>query len=367
MRTRWPFAAAVLAATLAAQAPPVVAAPRAAPLPAAAAELVLAFQRAHGIPGLSVAIGSERGVLAQGFGVADLENDVPATAATVYRLGSISKTVTAVAALQLVAERRLDLDADVRTWLPEFPAKPWPVTLRQLLGHQAGVRHYLPLEGESTVHYRDQRAALARFASDPLRAEPGTEFHYSTYGYNLVAAAVESARAAPFAAVVAALAAACDAPSLQDDDVRRLIRHRAQGYIRAKGAAVDGPLANSALMDGSYKLGGGGLCSDAGDLVRFGLALLDGRLLPPSSWTLMTTAQRTQSGAWTGYGMGLRIGERDGRAEYHHGGAQSRVSTVLLLVPEPRTVVAVLCNLEGVQALPLARQLADHALAPRAR
>jgi len=332
-------------------------------LPEAAAAAVRAFQQEHAIPGLSVAIAQGSAVTwAQGFGLADLENDVAAGADTVYRLGSISKPVTAVAALQLVERGKLQLDVDVRTVVPEFPEKPWPVTLRQLLGHLGGVRHYQRGETESTVHFDTQRAALPRFAGDPLLHEPGTKYFYSTYGFNLVAAAVEAADGRPFAAVVADIAARAGAPSLQDDDVRRLIRHRAQGYIR-RGEALE----NSALMDGSYKLGGGGLCSSAPDLARFGLALLDGRLLGEDALRTMTQEQQTTAGEGVGYGCGLRIGERHGRREFQHGGAQSRVSTVMVLWPEPRAAAVVMCNLEGVRALPLAQQLLDTLCAPAPR
>lgn len=337
--------------------------PALAPLPAAAAELVIAFQREHGVPGLTVAVGRGDAIaFAQGFGTADLENDVAATVDTVYRLGSISKPVAAVAALRLVEQGKLALDRDVRTWLPELPEQPWPMTLRQLLGHQAGVRHYRAGEGESTVHYATQRAALERFAQDPLLHEPGTKFLYSTYGYSLVAAAVEVAGERPFPAIVAGLAELADAKTLQDDDVRRVILHRAQGYVRRGGR-----LENSALMDASYKLGGGGLCSSAPDLGRFGLALLGGRLLGVDSLRTMTSGQQTRDGVPTGYGCGLRTGVRNGRVEYQHSGAQSRVSTVLVLWPEPRACIAIMGNLEGVRLLPLAQQVLDLLGSPQGR
>jgi CubicO group peptidase (beta-lactamase class C family) len=259
-------------------APAIAGAPPAVlPLPANVAAAIATFQQEKGIPGMSVAIATPRSVRAQGFGLADLENDVPATAATVYRLGSISKPVTAVAVLQLAAQQKLALDGDVRTWVPEFPEKAWPVTLRQLLGHLGGVRHYMRGETESTVHYESQREGLGRFAGDALLHEPGTKYLYSTYGYNLLAAAVEAASGQNFGAYVRThIAGPAGATTLQDDDVLRLIKHRAQGYVR-QGEK----LQNSDLMDGSYKLGGGGLCSSAPDLARFGLALLDGRLLSP--------------------------------------------------------------------------------------
>lgn len=326
--------------------------PRWAPAAVAAIE---AAMRDLQIPGLSCTIGVD-GTLSfqRGFGFADVENEVSATAATVYRLGSISKPITAVLAMQLVEQRRLDLDRDVHTIVAEWPEKAWPVTTRQLLAHMGGVRHYRG-EPESTVHYATQVEGLVRFANDPLLHEPGTKYLYSTYGYNLVAAVVEKTEKQSFGDLVRErIAGPCEAPTLQDDDVRRIVRHRAQGYVREGGV-----LRNSELMDGSYKLGGGGLCSSADDLVRFAAALLQGKLVAPETLAAMWTPQKTSAGATIDYALGFRVAERRGNREVYHGGAQSRVSTFLLLLPERRVAVAVLCNLEGVKLQALARQLVD--------
>lgn len=315
------------------------------------------------VPGLSCVVGVDDALpFRRGFGLADVENDVPATAQTVYRLASISKPITAVLALQLAEAGKLDLDADVGTLLPQWPKKPWPVTTRQLLGHLGGVRHYRG-EAESTQHYATQTDALARFAADPLLHEPGTAWHYSTYGFNLVAAVVEARTGKPFAEVVAErIAVPAGAPTLQDDDVRRIIRGRAQGYVRE-----DGVLRNSALMDSSYKLGGGGLCASAEDLVRFAQALVDGRLVKPESRSAMWTRQRTTDGKEVEYGLGFRVALDGGRLVVSHGGAQSRVSTMLYVLPEQRIVVAVLCNLERVRLQPLCTQIAGFVLAAERR
>ncbi|MGE3174434.1 MAG: serine hydrolase domain-containing protein [Planctomycetota bacterium] len=323
--------------------------------------LAEAFAAEHQVPGLSVAIGRRGGeVEAFGLGLADVENDVPATADTVYRLASISKIVTAVAVLQQVEAGALDLDRDVRGYVAAFPEKRWPVTLRQLLGHLGGVRHYRRGEGESTAPFATQAEGLVRFADDDLLHEPGTQYRYSTYGFNLAAAAAEAAAGVPYATWVREhIAAPAGAPTMQDDAIARIIRHRAQGYVRR-----DGELQNSQLMDASYKLGGGGLCSSAPDLARFGLALMAGKLIGADSLTAMTTAQATRDGKSTGYGMGIGVATgADGRREWSHSGAQARVSTALLLRPDDGIAVAVLCNLEGVRAMPLARAIADGARA----
>ena len=329
--------------------------PGAAPPWAAAARAAIeAQQQRDAIPGISCAIAVGDALpFAAGFGLADVENDVPATPRTVYRLASISKPVTAVLAMQLAEQGELDLDADVATLVPQWPAKPWPVTTRQLLAHLGGVRHYAG-EGESTRRYATQTEGLVRFAADPLRHEPGTKYLYSTYGYNLIAAVVEAKTAQPFAAVLRErIAVPAGAPTLQDDDLRRIVRHRAQGYVRQRGE-----LRNSALMDGSYKLGGGGLCASAEDLARFAQALMAGKLVQPETLAAMWTRQRTNDGKEIGYGLGFNVRREDGRLVVAHSGAQSRVSTMLLLLPEQRIAVAALCNLEGVRLSALAKELA---------
>ena len=327
-----------------------------APLPPKMAAVVDAAQESRGIPGISVAVAlGGRLAYAEARGFIDLENKVPASLQSVYRLASISKVVTAVAVLQLVEQGKLDLDRPVGEYLDEWPEKRWPVTTRQLLGHQGGVRHYRRGEGESTRHYRSQRAGLVRFARDPLLHEPGTKYHYSSFGFNLAAAVVEAVTGEKFADYLEeAISRPSGAESLQDDNVRRLIPHRAQGYIR-RGSVLE----NSVLMDSSYKLGGGGLCSNAVDLAHFGVALLDGRLLTEESLSKMMTAQLTSSGGTTNYGLGIRVGGENETLRIWHGGAQSRVSSVLLLEPKSALVVVVLCNLERVRPLFLARQLAD--------
>src|SRR6201991_2136977 len=104
---------------------------------------ITATMSQQNIPGLSVAVVTDQKLRwSNGYGLADLENYVPAKAATVYRLGSISKTITAMAVMQLVEQGKLNLDAPIQAACPAFPQKQWPVTARQLLGHLAGVRHY---------------------------------------------------------------------------------------------------------------------------------------------------------------------------------------------------------------------------------
>jgi serine beta-lactamase-like protein LACTB, mitochondrial len=158
------------------------------------------FMASTHVPGVSVAI-VETGEFewAQGFGFADLENNVPASEHTLYRLSSISKSLTATAALELWERGKLEFDTPVQKYCPSFPQKPWPITTREVLGHIAGIRHYKSESQDdpeigNAKHFDDPiQAGLNFFKNDPLVAQPGKSFHYSTQGYALVGCIIEGA------------------------------------------------------------------------------------------------------------------------------------------------------------------------------
>ncbi len=155
--------------------------------------LALRMKRGFGAPGLAIAVAVDGQVVwSEVCGYADLSRRMPVTAATRFRIGSVSKTLTAAAAARLVQEERLDLDAPIQRYVASFPAKGHPVTARDLLAHVAGIRHYQGNEALSGVHYVSVTDALRVFARDPLLFEPGTQYSYSSYGFNLVGAAIEA-------------------------------------------------------------------------------------------------------------------------------------------------------------------------------
>jgi CubicO group peptidase (beta-lactamase class C family) len=312
-----------------------------------------------GIPGLSLAVAQGGAVRFEaGIGFADVENEVRARPETVYRLASVSKPITATALLKLAEDGVLDLDAPVSRYCPDFPEKPWPLTSRQLLCHQGGVRHYRAGEVPTTRRAASLTEGLALFRDDPLAFEPGTAVLYSTYGYTVLGCAASVAAGRPFLELLHDLVfrpAGMTATRL--DDVRELIPGRAQGYIRDG----HGRLLNSALADMTLRVPGAGLCSTAADVARFGAALLDGRLVSQKTLREMLTLQKTRDGRVTAFGLGLSVATRGGRSEAWHTGGHQRVSTVLYLRPDDGTAVAILTNLEDVQTeiLDLARRLAD--------
>ncbi len=308
-----------------------------------------------GIPGLSVAIAAGDGpIWTRGYGFADVENFVPATERSRYRLASISKPITAVALLSLVEAGKASLDDDVRKYVPEFTEKPWPVTLRQLLGHLGGVRTYQGDEMESTAHYENVRDGLVMFAADPLAAQPGSKYIYSSYGFNLAGAAAEVIAAMPFRQLLAGnVFTPAGMTSTRDDDSFAIIPNRVSGYARSK----TGDLRNCALSDTSNKVPGGGMISTAADIVRFGRAVMEDRLLRPETRKIMWSPQRRSDGGYTSYGLGWTLGTLDGQPRYSHGGGQPGTSTFLDIVPGERTVVAVMTNLQGAPAKEISEKI----------
>jgi CubicO group peptidase (beta-lactamase class C family) len=310
------------------------------------------------IPGLTVAIGSAAGLRwSNGYGMADLENLVPATALTEIRLGSISKPITAVAVMQLVEKDKIQLDAPIQRYVPTFPQKPWPLTVRQLLGHLGGVRHYVGREElDSTRHYTDRITPLKIFQDDPLLFEPGTKYSYTSYGFNLLGAAVENVARVAFVDYLRAnIFQPAGMTHISPDDVYEIIPHRARGYRLSETKQ----LQNCSLADTSNKVPGGGLISTAGDLVSFALALNAGKLVKPATRDLMFAVQKFASGEPSTYGMGWQIAQFEGRKMVAHGGGQQGISTYLMLFPQDGLALAVMLNREAAPAGRIANQIAS--------
>jgi CubicO group peptidase (beta-lactamase class C family) len=322
-------------------------------------QAVQTFVAAKHVPGVQVAVRDQDGQRwSAGFGWSDLENKVLVTPQTSFRLASVSKTLTSAAVMRLAEQGKIDLDKEIQTYCPAFPVKPWPITVRQLLNHTAGVRHYKDdAEYNSTKAYASVVDGLSVFKDDPLLFQPGTKFFYSTFGYCVLGCAVEGASGKDFGAALEDLVLApAGMTATRIDSVHDLIPHRALGYV----LAADGKtITNSDLADTSYKIPGGGIVATADDLVSFGASFLAPGFLRTDTVQAMWSLQTPGTGEAEGYGLGWILGTRNGLREVFHTGAQQRVSTVVYLLPDEGRVVAVFANLEDAESLDLARQLAD--------
>jgi len=316
-------------------------------------------------PSISVAVGVDgKLVWADARGYADIESKTFATPDTGYAVGSVSKPITAVLAALLWQDGLLDIDADVRSYVSSFPEKKHTITLRQLLSHQAGIRHYKfgwkpPVFSESSLNreFANTEESLMLFADDALLFEPDTDFEYSTFGYTLIAAAIEGATGQSYINVLEdRVLGPLGMDSTSIDREGHISGIRASDYVGtfSKKAVAPAPTTNS-----SYKWAGGGLVSTPTDLVRFGNAVLSAGLLMDAAHTAMFTARKLPSGELNPrhYGLGWQIGglvvtdEETGEDKIitliNHGGTRAGSMSILMIVPDHNIVVAMTANTVG--------------------
>ena len=298
------------------------------------------------IPGLSVAVGNGPEVVwSEGFGYSDLTHQVTVTPLTKFRVGSVSKPITAAALGVLVEEGALDLDAPVQTYVPSFPEKTWPVTTRLLAGHLGGIRHYRGTENFSAVNYPDVLSGLEIFQDDPLINEPGTEFSYSSYGWNLISAVVEGAIGEPFLEFIHS--EVFDALGMENtipDYNQPVIPHRTRFYTKGP----EGQVVNAPYVDNSYKWAGGGFLSTPEDLLIFANAHQTPGYLQAETLELLFTSQRLRDGTETGYGIGWRSDTNDhGETIVSHTGGSVGGRTVMTLNRDNGLIVAIVANLSS--------------------
>jgi CubicO group peptidase (beta-lactamase class C family) len=310
------------------------------------------YMRETQMPALSIAIRKGDFVWSRGFGLADVENGVPATAESSYRMASVTKPMTAVAVMKLAEQGKVDLDAEVQTYVPYFLKKAQPVTVRQLLGHLGGISHYKNYEVEG--RFREQkttREAVAVFEGWDLVAEPGTKFVYSSYGYNLLGAVVEGASKRPYGDYLRdEVWTPLGMRATRMDDPRAIIPHRVRGYV-----LEDGTLRNSEYVNISSRFGGGGTRSTVGDMLML-ITSLD-RVLKHETVESMWTSGVTRGGQTTRYGFGFGLVPRNGRFVVAHSGSQEETRTDLQYVPQQQFAMAFASNFENAEFDDLANRV----------
>ncbi len=310
---------------------------------------------APNIPGFAIAVAVDgKLVWSEAFGYADLETNRPATTATQFRIGSVSKPLTADAVAQLYESGKLDLDAPIQRYVPSFPVKGAPITTRLLGGHLAGIRHYSGGEFVLNQRFPTVTAALAIFQNDSLVAAPGTRFSYSSYGFNLISAVVEGASKEEFLTYMSRhVFRPLGMTSTAADKNDSLIPNRTRFYERTQA----GEFVPSPVVDNSYKWAGGGFLSTAEDLVRFGSAHLKPGHLEAATLELLFTPQHTTSGQATTYGIGWYTAPDSlGHRYVWHGGGSVGGTTAFGVDRDSRVVFALVTNL-GEARLDGAREI----------
>jgi CubicO group peptidase (beta-lactamase class C family) len=321
--------------------------------------------RVDQIPAMSIAV-IDDGTLAwsEAIGTANLETGEPATVQSRFRLGSVAKVLSADLAAVLAHEGAVDLDADIRTYVPAFPDKGKVITLRQLLGHLGGVRHYVDGDFDFAVPggvidwrvYPDADSILALFAGDPLVAAPGEEFNYTTFGYSLIGLALEGATGKRYFELLnEKILAPAGIQGIAVDDMFMLVPGRVEFYDPIADyegmlpAETYGPVVNAAHLNSAYKIPGGGLIGTAEAVARFGALHLPGGPLSESELPELFAVQKTRAGVETEMALGWHI-SRDGKGRrlFSHSGSQQGCRAFLAIYPDDGLVVAVLSNMGGL-------------------
>jgi CubicO group peptidase (beta-lactamase class C family)/tetratricopeptide (TPR) repeat protein len=297
------------------------------------------------VPALSIGFYKDGYIWAEGFGFADLENQVPAKAESAYRLASVTKPMTAIGVFALVEAGKIDLDAEVQEYVPYFPKKEYPVTVRLVLGHLGGISHYRDYDAEG--HFKDHmdtREAIAVFEDFDLVAEPGTRYQYSSYGYNLLGAVIEGASGKPYGEYMREVLwgpFGMDATVM--DDPFELIPNRVTGYQ----PGPDGGVIRSEFVDISSRFAAGGTRSTVIDLLKFARGLDRNNVLSAQTTDTMFTSMQTSDGHFTGYGMGWSTDPVNGRFRVGHTGGQAETRTYFAYFPSDHFAIAAAVNFEG--------------------
>lgn len=301
------------------------------------------FVDSSAVPGISLALGIGGFTWFQGFGYADLGERRPMTPHSRLRIGSVSKSLTAMAMGRLLEEGLLDLDLPVWHYVPEFPVKEHPLTSRHILGHQSGIRHYRGTEAYSNERYATVTEAMSVFADEPLLFEPGTSVSYSTYGFTLLSAVMEKASGRPFLSLVEDLVLDPVGMTRTGPEIGgEPIPEQATGYELGRNGQPYVP----PQVDLSNKWAGGGYVSTAGDLLKFARAHLAETVLRTETVELLWTPQATAQGTATTHAMGWQVVPGPGgRTMLVSGGSAIGGTAVVFLFPGEEVIVVFLTNM----------------------
>ena len=309
----------------------------------------------------AVAVGG-RIVWSEAFGMADLAGRRRAAPGTRFGIGSISKTLTLAAALALADAGRLDLDAPVERYLPDFPHRGRGVTVRRIGAHQSGIaddfanKHYW-----STTHFASLDRAYRRIAAAPPAFRPGARSEYATGLFTIVGRVLEQAGGGGYMDVMRrTVLEPAGMSATEPNDPRHPPAGRATFYARSERAGFE-PVPP---FDPSHKLPGAGFLSTAEDLAGFGAALLRPGLLSERGRREMFAPVPLADGTPTRYALGFQVLDDGGRRLLLQPGGGPGIASWLAIYPDDKVVVALLSNATGAPLDETVRRMAAGFLRP---
>ena len=341
------FGPLLFALTLAVSPAPAAEPPEPQPAHHASGVLLEALRSDRG-PGVQAAVLVDGKIVwSEALGLADLEASVAMERGTRLRIGSVSKVFTAALAAHWIAEGRLDPDSVVHQVLPTFPSSP-AIPIHTLANHTSGIRHYdfsNLAEANNTHRYDHLADALALFQGDPLLHEPGSAFHYSSFGFNLLGVVVEAVSGEPFLdGLERRLLHPLELDGTGGDRPWAVIPERGRFYT----VTADGVVINTLWRDSSDYYPSGGLLSTAEDLVHLAWESFEPSeegLLAGRPRDLLSTPTTLADGTALPYTFGWQHGTTaDGSPYFGHGGLTNGATAEVRFYPRQRLAVAVIAN-----------------------
>ncbi len=316
------------------------------------------MQRQH-VPGVALGVVLKgKFVKEKGYGLADVERNVPVTTDTVFEIGSITKQFTATAIMLLVDGGKISLDDKISRYRDGLPEAWRAVTIRQLLSHTSGIPDYEAIMGYGSyrnIMTADQVIALA--ASKPMDFAPGTQWHYSNTGYFLLTLALEKITNQPyFQFVQAHLLTPLGMTHTRSSEPRDIIPLRAAGY-----AFENGRLENRDPIQPTATGGAAMLVSTLGDMAKWGAEILTPTLLREKDYDLMWANTPLADGTPSGYGFGWFVAPKHGHRALEHSGGTAGFTCDMLCLLDDRLVVIVLTN--GYQSTARPTPIMDYSAA----
>ncbi len=293
-------------------------------------------------------------LLDQGYGMADLEWNIPNAPDVKFRLGSLTKQFTATLVPLLQQDGKLHIEDPVGKYLPDAPKSWEKITLANLLGHTSGIPNFTSdkdfLTWGMSRHTTEEEIAF--FRDKPLAFEPGSKFAYSNSNYEVLGAVIEKVSGEKYGDLLHKRI--FDPLGMHDtglDTDELILPKRAQGYSPGKDGLIH---ARSESM--TVPWAAGSIYSTTGDLLRWERALFGGKVLNDASLTAMTTAGKGD------YGLGVGVVQQSGVKVIQHGGGIEGFNTQLAYVPDRKITVVVLSNVNGGAPGSMGAQLLDAAM-----
>jgi CubicO group peptidase (beta-lactamase class C family) len=317
-------------------------------------ELVGTEMAAHGIPGLALTvIQNGTSTKTSGYGLANLELNVPVKPETVFEIGSVTKQFTAALVLLLAQDGKLSVDEKIGQYLSSIPDTWRDIKVRHLLTHTSGIKSYTGLDGFELRRHLTQAQFIAAIGAQPLEFQPGQAWKYSNTGFNLLGFIIENVTDKTYWDF---LSERILRPLGMTSTTNRLpaliIPNRASGYEQT----------NHIFINRDYDLtdvfSAGALVSTVGDLAKWNNALDREAVLNTKSKQAMWQPAVLNDGKMTQYGFGWRIEALDGHKNIGHGGSTSGFSATIQRFPDDQLAVIILTNTDEQIATSLARKIA---------